>query len=95
MKLVGHIATAAEFKALAEAYQAGLEKCVASGYEEFGPEFQRERKMVVAALLAASALRALAELPPKDDPAIVLTTNLLPDVNSASGFRVANPLQRS
>lgn len=54
--------TSAEFDALAKEYQAGLEKCMASGYEEFGPDFQRRQQMIVAALRAASALRALSEL---------------------------------
>jgi hypothetical protein len=57
--------TSVEFAALADAYQDGLDKCLASGYEEFGEKFTRDRKLVIAALRAASALRALAELPPK------------------------------
>ena len=59
--------TSAEFDALADEYQTGLEKCAASGYEEYGPNFQRRHQMVIAALRAASSLRALAELPPKPD----------------------------
>lgn len=60
------MATAAEFNSLADEFQAGLDKCVASGYEEFtSVDFLRQRKMVIAALRAASALRALAELPPR------------------------------
>lgn len=58
-----NIATSQEFSELADAYQAGMEKCVSSGYEEFGDKFVRERKMIVAALRAAASLRALAELP--------------------------------
>jgi hypothetical protein len=66
MKLDLPMATSAEFAKLADEYQAGFDKCLASGYEEFSSEeFQRERRMVIAALRAASALRALAELPPR------------------------------
>lgn len=43
-----------ELVKLADAYEAGTAKCVASGYEEFGPAFQRERALV------ATALRRLA-----------------------------------
>jgi hypothetical protein len=64
MRLISNDFTAAELDALADEYQAGLEKCVASGYEEYGPDFQRRQKMVIASLRAASALRTLAELPP-------------------------------
>jgi hypothetical protein len=60
-----NLGTSADFKALADKFQDGMDKCIASGYEEFGPEFMRERKMLIAALRAASALRALAELPPR------------------------------
>lgn len=59
------LGTSQEFADLADAYQSGLEKCASSGYEEFGTKFVRERKMVIAALRAASALRALSELPPR------------------------------
>lgn len=62
---IAPMATAAEFDALADEYLAGLNKCLARGYEEFGEKFVRDRKMVIAALRAASALRALAELPPR------------------------------
>ena len=41
--------------ALADRYEQGTRKAVESGYYEFGPEFQREREMIVSALrLAAS-----------------------------------------
>jgi hypothetical protein len=59
------MASSAEFKDLADRYQAGFEKCLASGYEEFGEKFQLERRMVIAALREASALRALDELQPR------------------------------
>ena len=39
-----------ELVKLADAYEAGTAKCVASGYEEFGPAFQRERDLIVTAL---------------------------------------------
>ena len=42
--------TAEDFDELASRYQAGTDKALASGYEEFGPAFQLERKMVIAAL---------------------------------------------
>lgn len=42
----------AEFAALADEYQAGLDKMIASGYEEFGPDVQRRHKMVITALRA-------------------------------------------
>lgn len=42
----------AEFAALADAYQLGLDKMIASGYEEFGPKVQRDHKMVITALRA-------------------------------------------
>lgn len=42
--------TAPEFTALADEYQAGLDKAIASGYEEFGEEFRRRHGMVIVAL---------------------------------------------
>lgn len=44
-----------EYAALADKYQDGLDKCLASGYEEFGPKFIREREMVIRALRAQAA----------------------------------------
>jgi hypothetical protein len=35
---------------LADEYEAGLQKMVASGYEEFGPDVQRKHRMVIDAL---------------------------------------------
>lgn len=44
-----------DLMALADRYEQGTRKAVESGYYEFGPEFQREREMIVSALrLAAS-----------------------------------------
>lgn len=57
--------TSAEFDTLADEYQAGLEKCIESGYDEYGPDFQRRHQMIILALRGAASLRALAELPPK------------------------------
>ena len=44
--------TAAELNELADEYQSGLDKMVASGYEEFSPAALRQRRLVVAALRA-------------------------------------------
>lgn len=44
----------AEFAALADEYQAGLDKCAATGYEEYGPDFRIRQRMVVTALRAYS-----------------------------------------
>lgn len=40
--------------ALASEYEAGLKKCAASGYEEYGPDFQRKHQMVIDALRLAA-----------------------------------------
>jgi hypothetical protein len=42
--------TSEEMLALAAEYEAGTKKCVASGYEEFGPEWQRKRQLLIDAL---------------------------------------------
>ena len=39
-----------ELRQLADEYEAGLQKMVASGYEEFGPDVQRKHRMVIDAL---------------------------------------------
>lgn len=49
--------TAAEYAALAEQYQAGYDKAIASGYEEFGWRWRKNRLMTI------DALRAYAESP--------------------------------
>jgi len=43
---------------LANEYEVGLQKMVSSGYEEYGPDFQRHHRMVIDALRfhAAAAL---------------------------------------
>ena len=47
------VGTPTEFDTLADEYQAGLDKCIASGYEEFNnPDFLRQRRMIIAALRA-------------------------------------------
>lgn len=40
----------AELLAMADEFEAGTAKAIATGYEEFGPEFQRKRKLLVDAL---------------------------------------------
>jgi hypothetical protein len=47
----------AELLALADEYEDGLKKCAGSGYEEYGPGFQRRQQMIIDAL-RFSALRA-------------------------------------
>lgn len=44
--------TDAEINALADEYQRGLEKMIASGYEEFGPTVQRRHAIIIEALRA-------------------------------------------
>lgn len=61
------VAVKPEYLALADQYDAGTEKCRASGYEEFGDKFFRERKMVSAALRAYATPRPL---PSVDDLAM-------------------------
>jgi hypothetical protein len=39
-----------ELLALADEYETGLQKCVASGYEEYGPDFQERQQMIIDAL---------------------------------------------
>lgn len=46
-----------DYGALADEYQRGLNKMIASGYEEFGPDIQRQHKMVITALRAYAANR--------------------------------------
>lgn len=47
--------TAQELLALADEYEVGLKKCVASGYAEYGPDFQRRHQMVIDALRTTAA----------------------------------------
>lgn len=54
--------TAVDFAALADEYQHGLDKMIASGYEEFGSYSQRRHGMVITALRAyASDQNAYSE----------------------------------
>lgn len=43
-----------ELLALADEFEAGTAKALATGYEEYGPQFQRKRKLVVDALRYAA-----------------------------------------
>lgn len=44
--------TPAEYQELANQYQRGLDKMIASGYEEFGPAIKRQHAMIITALRA-------------------------------------------
>jgi hypothetical protein len=43
-----------EMLALADEYEAGLKKCAASGYEEYGADFQRKHQMIIDAIRLAA-----------------------------------------
>jgi hypothetical protein len=58
-----------EYAALADKYQDGLDKCLASGYEEFGPKFIREREMVIRALRIQAACDGDAAATPQEQVA--------------------------
>lgn len=62
----GHYAPAeaARINALADGYKRGLDKMVASGYEEFGIDVLRNHATVIKALRAYAKLEHLA--PPTD-----------------------------
>src|SRR5260370_42059188 len=44
-----------ELEDLADEYEAGLRKCIASGYEEYGPYFQRRQQLIIDSLRFAAA----------------------------------------
>ncbi len=47
-----------EIAALADEYEAGTNKALASGYEEYGPDFKRKRQIVIDALRLYARLSA-------------------------------------
>lgn len=68
-----------ELLALADEFQAGTDKCMASGYEEYGPEFFRKRQLIVTALRAT----ATPVGPPKTDASTMTCTH--PDYSDWDG----------
>lgn len=57
---------APELLAIADRYEDGLKKMIASGYEEFGPEVQRQHRLIIDALRhSAGATNALTSTEPQ------------------------------
>lgn len=56
------LADAERLTQIAAEYEAGTAKCAASGYEEYGPKWQLDRKLMIHAMrFHAAALRAAPE----------------------------------
>ena len=47
---------AAELLAIADDYEAGLNRALASGYEEFGPTWERRQRLIIKALRATASV---------------------------------------